>query len=565
MRRSHGKRKGSNQLKKRSLSWVLVLVFVLTLASSFASPAQADMGGPSAVLYINGVYPKTSDDEITLYYYEKESNSGYFYTYNVVYLNPGDTITVENHASDGMMQVCYAEFKMDPSLTNVMVYDFSLDNWSSHPKMVDLSKSYTYEVETSEAQDHAYRRFLHSDGTWALGDPARMPNPQSDSYDKTYFLPDKISFTFPESASKDSYYMLSVYSGFELCYEGTDDEEYGYYSNDFVIRLIGDKTPTPAADPPAPKADPPAPEVIPPKPKVAPTNQKLTVDGVAKNTEIYNIDGSNYFKLRDIAALLNGTDSEFSVDYDAESKTIYIWTGASYTSVGGELTTGTDKSASAVPSSQRIMVDFEPVDLTAYNIGGNNFFKLRDLGDALGFDVGYDSETRTILIDSVFSPVWDHLKSLGRISTENGLGYAYITLPKDFVSDGVTQALLDAEAGNGYTSGTLNPDGSVTYKLNKEQHKALLEDTSKTIDDTLQEIAVNPDLGIKEIGCNSEFTTFNIWLETEGITFNEEYLDMAFYILGGLYSLYAGYETGSIQVNYFAESGYLLQTDSSAD
>ena len=509
------------------------------------------MGGPTASILINGDYPERSDDEITLYTYVKEDDYGYSYTYNVVYLKPGDTITVVNDDPNGKMEIYYEEYKKDPSLKNATI----------DSEKVDLSNSYAFVTDEWGAEIYANRHYLHSDGTWAKGDLARIPDTKNASSDQTYFLPRKVSFTLPESASKDAYFLLTVYTPFTI----DDFGEYLYYSDELAIRLIGDKTPTPAADPPAPKADPPAPEVIPPKPKVAPTNQKLTVDGVAKNTEIYNIDGSNYFKLRDIAALLNGTDSEFSVDYDAESKTIYIWTGASYTSVGGELTTGTDKSASAVPSSQRIMVDFEPVDLTAYNIGGNNFFKLRDLGDALGFDVGYDSETRTILIDSVFSPVWDHLKSLGRISTENGLGYAYITLPKDFVSDGVTQAMLDAEAGNGYTSGTLNPDGSVTYKLNKEQHKALLEDTSKTIDDTLQEIAVNPDLGIEEIGCNSEFTTFNIWLETEGITFNEENLDMAFYILGGLYSLYAGYETGSIQVNYFAESGYLLQTDSSAD
>ncbi len=547
--------------KTRSLSWVLVLVFVLTLASSLASPAQANMGGSTATLYINGDYPERSDDEITLYNYYKGAEYGYAMTHNVIYLNPGDTLSVVNYASDGMMQVCYAEYKREPSLKSVTV---SMGDWTSTSGN-DISNSYTFLVETEWSEENAYKRFLHSDGTWAMGDPARMPNSKFESYDKTYFLPDEFSFTFPESASKDSYFVLSVYSGFEIWYEGMEDEELGYYSEDYVIRLAGAKTPAPAADPPAPAVVPPAPEVLPPAPTVVPSSQKLTVDGVAKNTEIYNIDGSNYFKLRDIAALLNGTDSEFSVDYDAESKTIYIWTGASYTSVGGELTTGTDKSASAVPSSQRIMVDFEPVDLTAYNIGGNNFFKLRDLGDALGFDVGYDSETRTILIDSVFSPVWDHLKSLGRISTENGLGYAYITLPKDFVSDGVTQALLDAEAGNGYTSGTLNPDGSVTYKLNKEQHKALLEDTSKTIDDTLQEIAVNPDLGIEEIGCNSEFTTFNIWLETEGITFNEEYLDMAFYILGGLYSLYAGYDTGSIWVNYYSVTGDLIQSDCPGD
>ena len=136
------------------------------------------------------------------------------------------------------------------------------------------------------------------------------------------------------------------------------------------------------------------------KPVVILTNQNLTVNGEAKNTEIYNIDGSNYFKLRDMAALLTGTGSQFSVEFDAERSTIVVKTGEAYTAVGGELETGTDKSASAVASAQSVEIDGETVDLTAYNIGGNNFFKLRDLGTALDFGVDYDGATATMVVTS---------------------------------------------------------------------------------------------------------------------------------------------------------------------
>ena len=39
-------------------------------------------------------------------------------------------------------------------------------------------------------------------------------------------------------------------------------------------------------------------------------------------------------------------------------------------------------------------------DLTVYNIGGSNFFKLREMGDALGFAVDYDAETNTASVAS---------------------------------------------------------------------------------------------------------------------------------------------------------------------
>lgn len=129
--------------------------------------------------------------------------------------------------------------------------------------------------------------------------------------------------------------------------------------------------------------------------------QKLTVDGVGVDCEKYNIDGSNYFKLRDLAYVLNGTSSQFGVGYDEATSTVSITTGADYTPVGTELVTGVDNSSTAQSSGQAILIDgVRHGDLTVYNIGGNNFFQLRELGDALGFDVDYDTATNTAIVRS---------------------------------------------------------------------------------------------------------------------------------------------------------------------
>ena len=114
----------------------------------------------------------------------------------------------------------------------------------------------------------------------------------------------------------------------------------------------------------------------------------------------YNINGSNYFKLRDVAALLNGTGSQFALEYDAAAREIVLTTGEAYTPDGSELTAGEDQSATAVRSSQSLTIDGESASLTAFNIGGNNYFMLRDLGEALGFEVDYDAATRTMIINS---------------------------------------------------------------------------------------------------------------------------------------------------------------------
>jgi hypothetical protein len=40
------------------------------------------------------------------------------------------------------------------------------------------------------------------------------------------------------------------------------------------------------------------------------------------------------------------------------------------------------------------------VTLAAYNINGNNYFKLRDIGETLYFHVSYDEATKTMAIDT---------------------------------------------------------------------------------------------------------------------------------------------------------------------
>ncbi len=67
------------------------------------------------------------------------------------------------------------------------------------------------------------------------------------------------------------------------------------------------------------------------------SHQNLRADGKHVECEKYNIDGSNYFKLRDIAMILNGTGSQFSVGWDGEKKVISVVTGGSYEPNGSEL------------------------------------------------------------------------------------------------------------------------------------------------------------------------------------------------------------------------------------
>ena len=138
-------------------------------------------------------------------------------------------------------------------------------------------------------------------------------------------------------------------------------------------------------------------------PVVIASSQSLEVDGKTVECEKYNIDGNNFFKLRDLAQLLNGTDSKFDVGWDAEAGLVSISTRHAYLRPDGhELTQRGDLSATARKSAQTVEIDGEVRDdLTAWNIGGSNFFMLRELGKALGFVVDYNAASNTAIVKSL--------------------------------------------------------------------------------------------------------------------------------------------------------------------
>ena len=57
-------------------------------------------------------------------------------------------------------------------------------------------------------------------------------------------------------------------------------------------------------------------------------------------------------------------------------------------------------AVTANPSTHAVRVDGQAVSIEGYNIGGNNFYKLRDLGAVVDFGVDFDSATATVLIDT---------------------------------------------------------------------------------------------------------------------------------------------------------------------
>lgn len=152
-----------------------------------------------------------------------------------------------------------------------------------------------------------------------------------------------------------------------------------------------------------------------------PTGSSILLNGVKASLEAYNIKDNNYFKLRDLAKLLNGGAKQFEVTWDASKNAVSILTNHAYTPVGGELTLpGGAAAKNAVLSTAKVYVNGTATPLTAYNVNGNNYFKLRDIGTAIDFQVAYDEMANTVVINT---------ESIQYKNTQYGFSF---TLPKSW-------------------------------------------------------------------------------------------------------------------------------------
>lgn len=128
------------------------------------------------------------------------------------------------------------------------------------------------------------------------------------------------------------------------------------------------------------------------------SNVNVTLNGNMLSIPAYNIDGNNYFKLRDIAMALNYSDKQFDVTWDGSQRVIKLLTEQPYVPVGGELLLSNMAENTAELAYVKVAINGNTVSLLAYTINGNSYFKLRDLGQTLGFKVFWDGVINTIYI-----------------------------------------------------------------------------------------------------------------------------------------------------------------------
>ncbi len=119
-------------------------------------------------------------------------------------------------------------------------------------------------------------------------------------------------------------------------------------------------------------------------------DSRVSIDG-------YNINGNNYFKLRDLAYALRDTTSCFDVEWNAESDQVELMTQKAYSGYADEIRWWISPVYAAETTSA-LLIDGQKIDITAYNINDYNYYKLRDLGEFIPLGIYWDEAEDSIYL-----------------------------------------------------------------------------------------------------------------------------------------------------------------------
>lgn len=141
-------------------------------------------------------------------------------------------------------------------------------------------------------------------------------------------------------------------------------------------------------------------------PTAYPSTQTVNLDGREVEFQMYALKDesgnlTNYIKVRDLAQALTGSKAAFSVEWDGA---VNLIPGGIYAPNGSEgFSAFTTPWPYTLPTSPTkvsgVDSDLQAIVLSDKTGGGHTYYQLRDLGRALGFNVGW-SGSKGVFIES---------------------------------------------------------------------------------------------------------------------------------------------------------------------
>lgn len=163
---------------------------------------------------------------------------------------------------------------------------------------------------------------------------------------------------------------------------------------------------------------------------------------------------------------------------------------------------------------------------------------------------------------------FEDLEAIGELEVDQNLFTVEITVPADFLGEGITQESLDADvAASNYISAKLNDDGSVTYVMTKTVHDEMMVGVRDNIQQALEEMIGSEEFpSFTKVEANDDFTQFTVETTSTELGLVESFSVLGFYMFGGMYHAFNGTQVDDIAVTFInADTGDTVGEAHSSD
>ena len=210
------------------------------------------------------------------------------------------------------------------------------------------------------------------------------------------------------------------------------------------------------------------------------TTSVVSIDDNEIIFAVFEINGQQYFRIRDIAYALIGTRKQFNVAWDADTRTVTITSGLPYSSVTlSEIHESPPDDKTAIKISHKYLADGKTVHIVTYNIDDESYVRLTDIGNALNFYTLWNESTGKYFVDTDRDSV---IKTSTLLAETDDMGQEYLDSIV-FLGDSTTYGLLAYKTlPGGRNSNQVWTPANRTFSLFKQNGiKILYPETGKEI------------------------------------------------------------------------------------
>lgn len=155
----------------------------------------------------------------------------------------------------------------------------------------------------------------------------------------------------------------------------------------------------------------------------------------------------------------------------------------------------------------------------------------------------------------------------GKVEVDQGLFNVEITIPATLVNndDADIDDIIDEAQDKGIKEIVRNDDGSLTFKMSKNEHRKMMKEITEEIQETMLDIKTDDDfVSIRDLEANESFSQFTMKVDRDAFENSlDAFAALALAMQGMIYQVFDGVDQDELQVIIDiedADTGELIDT-----